>query len=53
MDAFEREMENLSGCNEDGFVDVELEPEEKATLTACEWIRAGAKILGFPGGEIR
>lgn len=45
MDAHETYLDNLGNCNDDGFVDVELEPEEKATLTANDWIRAGAKIL--------
>lgn len=56
MDAFEREMEDRCGCSDDGFDEVEIELDEAEAqivqVTACQWIRAGAKILGFPNGEI-
>lgn len=37
---------------EEQEVEIELDLEERATITANQWIRTGAKILGFPNGEI-
>lgn len=57
MDAHETYLDNLGNCSDDGFDEVEIELDEAEAqivqVTACEWVRAGAKILGFPNGEVR
>lgn len=55
MEAHDQYLDNLGNCGDDGFeeVEIELEPQERATITVNQWIRAGAKILGFPNGEVQ